>query len=280
MPCTPTQSPRSSRLIAANASLKVAGPVADRSEHELARVAHQHDAARNGDHIVGLDARIELTPPGTDIGHRVGAIEAVGIRGDPGSPQVVELRQTTGLLGGESTTGRRRVGQFLDGVVGGGIVGAHGPPTVSKRSDRCALGSDLTSDRWLRTVLWSRACSDQDHRWGASRVRDRAARHGARARRLDRRARDRRQPSGPSQAALHRRGHGVQLGRTPSWRFRPSGGGGQVRRRIPCVRPVGQRGDDRAVSGSERSAAPTTRIRVPDGCNSAAQGRRGPNHGT
>ena len=126
VPCTPTQSPRSSCLMASNAvvaddrlrdeQLHLAVAVANGGEHELARVAQQHDAAGDGDGIVGLGARLELAARGADLGERVGAVEPVRVRVRRRRSRCRRASQPPGLLGRQPAPGVRR----RQVVVGGG----------------------------------------------------------------------------------------------------------------------------------------------------------------
>ena len=115
VPCTPTQSPRSSRLIAANGivahdrfrdeELKVAGAVANGGEDQLARIAHEHDPPGDGDRMFGLGAGVEVAPLVSHLADGVCAVEAVGVRGHALRAQVVELCQPPCLLRGKPTAG-------------------------------------------------------------------------------------------------------------------------------------------------------------------------------
>ena len=145
--------------------LQVAGTVADGGEHELARVSLQHDAAGHRHRIVGLGAGFEVAPTGADLGHGVAAIESIRVRSDPVSAQVVELGESARLLGGQSAASGRvlgsgGLGRFLAGTVGGCVVGAHGPPTVPKRSDDDSFGSD----RGIRSRITDRTLEPCVHR--------------------------------------------------------------------------------------------------------------------
>jgi hypothetical protein len=53
--------------------------IAHGGEHELARVARQHDAAGNRHAHVGLGTWLQVIVGGAQFGERVGAVEAVRI---------------------------------------------------------------------------------------------------------------------------------------------------------------------------------------------------------
>ncbi len=55
--------------------------------------------------VVGLDTRFQLAPRRTDLGHGVGAVEAVRIRRAACRSHLVELGEPPCLLGGEPAPG-------------------------------------------------------------------------------------------------------------------------------------------------------------------------------
>ncbi len=91
VPCTPTQSPRSSSPNAANASspidrlgdeqLHLGVAVAHRGEDQLALLAQQQHPPGDGHLDVGLLARLEVAVGGAELGERGAAVEAVRVRG-------------------------------------------------------------------------------------------------------------------------------------------------------------------------------------------------------
>ena len=109
--------------------LHVVVAVTNGGEHQLAAVAHQHDAAGNGHLHLGLGAGLELAVGAAQFGERVRAIEPIRVRVGAAVAQVGELLQALGLLGGE-TAARHGVGR-LEGVVGKGFVAAHRELTVA-----------------------------------------------------------------------------------------------------------------------------------------------------
>ena len=110
VPSTPSQSPRSSSPNAAKPSspidglgdeqLHLAAAVAQRGEDQLALLAEQHHPAGDGDPLVGLGARLEVSPL------RRAARPSVCVRSKrygyglvPGVAERVELVEPLGLLG-------------------------------------------------------------------------------------------------------------------------------------------------------------------------------------
>ncbi len=164
-----------------------------------------------------------------DLGQRVGAVEAVGIRRHTGGTQVVELREPTSLLRGESAS--RRAGCRRGVVVG------------SRWSDRrCSRFPDgIERVATMRVRLRPRCPIERRRPYsGAVRARtkvalvgllarrDRTSRRGPRPGRFDRptghgdaagRAGRRRSPSTSSRSttpatSASERGHGADGGRT------------------------------------------------------------------
>jgi hypothetical protein len=96
--------------------LQLGAALGDRGEHELAGVALEHDAPGDADLVGCLGTRIEVGPVGSDLGERVRAVEAVGVRLAADGPDGIDLPLTADPLGGEPAAGERAgcVGRLVD----------------------------------------------------------------------------------------------------------------------------------------------------------------------
>jgi hypothetical protein len=296
VPCTPTQSPRSSRLIAANASspttaLETKSWMSPERSRIVAKTSFPESRINmmrpgHGNGVVGLGAGFEVAPSGAHVGHGVRAIEAVGIRRSSGLPDRIDLRQTPGLLRRQPAAGRRRVGERRVGR-----LGRWGGRRSNRRCSRFPDG--IQTIRPLRVPLrfqrpidrarpysGDRARTDQDRSRRDPRPRDRSSRGGARADRSDRPGGHGGQARSSGLAGRRRRGDGVQLRRTPIRRRSTIGGRCPKCRRLARLRSVGQRGHAGPVPRHHRHPGPAGRLLVSDGHHGPAVRRGRTNDGT
>ena len=245
VPWTPTQSPRSSSLTAAKPSSPMTAletnswtlgaALGDRGEHELARVALEHDAPGDADLVGGLGARLEVGPlrraPSATLWVR-------SKRYGYGSPPAARMASTwpwrrarsaasplpeIGASAGSSTGAARYrtlTPSAHPSVSLHRSAGAGGPArnTPMQRNTRMARNGGRGGH-----VAWRGGHPVRDHRRWSGRQHGGHVRRPARRRGDDDRARRRRRRRPPvglhpvEDDDRHRRGDGVPAGARPGW---------------------------------------------------------------